>query len=342
MKTITLGKTNIKITKNGFGALPIQRDSEEEAVYLMKKAYKNGMNFFDTARAYTDSESKISKFLKDVPREKVIIASKTMATNVEDFWKDLETSLEELATDYIDLYQLHNPSFCPKPEDESGIYEALLEAKEKGLIKHIGFTSHKFEIANEAIDSGLYETLQFPFSFLTGEKELELVKKCEEKNIGFIAMKAMSGGLIKSSKAAYTFLDQYDNVVPIWGIQRESELDEFIEYMNNSPVLDDELKETIANEKEELAGDFCRGCGYCMPCPEEINIFSCARMSLWIRRFPSKPSLTEESQEMMKKIENCTECKACIAKCPYDLNIPELLKKNYEDYKNILSGKTNV
>lgn len=346
MVQIILGKTNLKIEKNGFGALPIQRVSFEESSYLLRKAYDNGINFIDTARAYTDSEEKISVAFKgwnkDYPRENIILATKTQGENRKDIRKDLETSLDKLETDYIDLYQLHNPSFCPTEGDGSGAYDELFDLKDEGLIKHIGLTSHKYELAEEAIDSGLYETIQFPFSYLTGAKELAIVEKCRANNIGFIAMKAMGGGLIKSSKATYAYINQFDNVVPIWGIQRESELDEFLSYMKNEPQLDDELSQIIAEERKELGGDFCRGCGYCEPCPQEIEISKCGRMSLWIRRFPSEPSLTLEAQDMMRKIENCIECGECISKCPYELDIPELLKKNYEDYKNILEGKTKV
>ena len=261
---------------------------------------------------------------------------------VEEFWKDLETTLKELQTDYLDLYQFHNISFCPKPDDGSGLYEAMLEAKEEGKINHIGITSHKYTIASEAIESGCYETLQYPFSYLTGEKELELVKRCEKLDIGFIAMKAMGGGLIKNSKAAYSFMMNFDNVLPIWGIQKESELDEFLSYQENTPEMTDELKQAIELDKKELGNDFCRGCGYCMPCPEEIEINTCVRMSLWIRRFPTEPCLTEEYQKKMEKTQECSQCMQCIDKCPYELNIPELLKENYEDYMNVLTGKTKI
>ncbi len=256
-----------------------------------------------------------------------------MATTVTDFWKDLETSLSLLKTDYIDIYQFHNPSFCPKPGDGSGLYEAMLEAKKQGKIRYIGLTNHRLHVAREAVECGLYDTLQFPFSYLASKKEEELVDLCKEKDVGFICMKALSGGLIDRSDAAYAYLAQFDNTLPIWGIQKESELDEFIEYNDNPPIMSEEIKAIIAHDQKELSGEFCRGCGYCMPCPMGIEINQCARMSLMLRRAPSAGWLSEHWQEEMKKIENCINCGKCMSHCPYGLNTPELLKKNYEDYK---------
>lgn len=335
MNTVVLGKTGIKVNKNGFGALPIQRIGNDEACFLLTKAYNNGINFYDTARFYTDSESKIGDALGAV-RDKIFIASKTMALKVDEFWKQLKTSLESMKTDYIDIYQFHNPKFCPKPGDGTGLYEAMLEAKEKGLIRHIGITNHRLNVALEAAESGLYETIQFPFSYLSTDAEQELVKLCAEKNIGFIAMKALSGGLITNSAAAYAFLAQFENVLPIWGIQREKELDEFISYTKNPPVLDDKLKAVIEKDRAELLGEFCRGCGYCLPCPAGIEISTAARMSLMIRRAPVSVYLNEEWQTKMKKIDDCIHCNHCKNHCPYGLDTPELLKKNWEDYKNFI------
>jgi len=333
-----LGKTNLEVNKNGFGALPIQRRNEKDSIEILKTAYDNGINFYDTARFYTDSEEKLGKAFKNI-REDIYIATKTGMESPEEFWKDLETSLKELKTDYIDLYQFHNISFCPKKDDE--LYKAMLEAKNQGMINHIGITTHKITIAHEALESGLYETLQYPFSYLSGSDELEIVKKCEKLDVGFIAMKAMGGGLLKNSKASYAYINQYDNVLPIWGIQKLSELNEFLSY-NNNTKLDENLMSVIENDKKELGDNFCRGCGYCMPCPEEINISLCARMSLWIRRFPTEPYLTEEYQKMMNETQNCLECYACVDNCPYELDIPELLKENYKDYQNVLSGKVKL
>lgn len=341
MATVKLGKTGIVTDKNGFGALPIQRVSDDEAVRILQKAYDGGVTFFDTARFYTDSEHKLGLAFKGM-RDKVIIATKTAAKNADEFWKDIRTSLDNLQTDYIDIYQFHNPSFCPKPGDGTGLYEAMLEAKQNGMIKHIGITNHRLKVAHEAIDSGLYETLQFPFCYLASDEDIELVTKCKQADMGFIAMKALSGGLITDSRAAYAFEAEFDNVLPIWGVQRESELDEFLSYVTNPPAMTDDIRTLIDNDRKQLQGDFCRGCGYCMPCPAGIEINNCARMSLLLRRSPSELQLTPKVQAKMMKIEDCMHCGHCRSMCPYHLDTPALLAKNLEDYKNVLSGKVKV
>lgn len=338
MSKVTLGSTGITVEKNSFGALPIQRISKADAVYLLRKAYDHGVTFFDTARYYTDSEEKLGAAFGTM-RDQIYIATKTGAQNAGDFWKELHISLEKLQTDYIDIYQFHNPAFCPRPGDGTGLYEAMLEAQEKGLIRHIGITNHRLHVAHEAVESGLYETLQFPFCYLATQKDIELVEACKKAGMGFIAMKALSGGLITNSAAAYAFLDQYDNVLPIWGVQREKELDEFLSYIANPPAMTEEIRAVIEKDRTELLGDFCRGCGYCMPCPVGIEINNCARMSLLIRRSPSEAQLTEETKEKMRRIEQCLHCGKCKSKCPYGLDTPALLEKNYQDYCEILAGK---
>ncbi len=339
METVTLGRTGITVNKNAFGALPIQRISDEAAVGLLRRAFGGGMRFFDTARAYSDSEHKVSLAFRDI-RDQIYISTKTAATTVEEFWRDLETSLSYLG--YIDIYQFHNPSFCPRPGDGTGLYEAMLEAKAQGKIRHIGITNHRLSVAREAIASGLYETLQFPFCYLATEPDLELVKLCKEADMGFIAMKALSGGLITNSRAAYAFQARFDNVLPIWGVQREQELEEFLSYIENPPVMDDELSAIIARDRIQLLGDFCRGCGYCMPCPVGIEINNCARMSLMLRRAPSESWLTPQWQAKMHKIANCLHCGECASKCPYGLETPILLAKNYADYLDVLAGRVKV
>ena len=341
MGKVRLGRTEITVEKNGFGALPIQRITKEQAVALLHKAYDGGIRFFDTARYYSDSEEKLGAAFEGM-REKLYIATKTGAVTTDQFWKDLHTSLQNLKTDYVDLYQFHNPAFCPKPGDGSGLYEAMLEAKEKGMIRNIGITNHRLKIAWEAIESGLYETLQFPFSYLATDKDLELVEACKKADMGFIAMKALSGGLINNSAAAYAYLNQFENVLPIWGVQREAELEEFLSYIGQAPEMSPEIEALIEKDRKELLGEFCRGCGYCMPCPVGIEINNAARMSLMLRRAPSKSWLTPQWQEKMKLIEKCLHCNRCKGKCPYGLDTPSLLEKNYEDYRNVLAGKVTV
>ena len=299
------------------------------------------MRFFDTARAYTDSEEKVGAAFEGM-RDKVFISTKTMAKTPEQFWEQLDTSLSLLKTDYIDIYQFHCVKQCYRPGDGTGMYECMLEAKARGKIRHIGVTAHLLDVAMELVESGLYETIQFPFSYLSAEKDIEVVKASEEAGMGFICMKGLAGGLITNAAAAMAFVSQFPNAVPIWGIQRESELKEWLSFMDSPAEMTPELTEIIEADRKELAGDFCRGCGYCMPCPAGIQINQCARMSQMIRRAPSAAWLSPEWQEEMKKTEQCLHCGACAKKCPYGLNTPELIKKNYEDYKKILSGEITV
>ncbi len=338
MVNVRLGSTGITVNKNGFGALPIQRVSMEEAIRLLHRAFDGGIRFYDTARLYTDSEEKLGQAFPD-RRSRIFLASKTGAVTAEGFWKDLETTLKNLKTDYLDIYQFHNPAFCPKPGDESGLYDAALEARKKGMILHIGITNHRLNVAQEAIDSGLYETLQFPFCYLSGEPELKLLEGCKKQDMGFLSMKALSGGLITNAAAAFAFQAQFPETLPLWGIQREEELEQFLSFVNNPPSMNEALSAVIEKDRKELLGEFCRGCGYCMPCPAGIEINNCARMSLLLRRAPSAGYLTPQWQEKMQKIEDCKHCDSCKKKCPYGLDTPKLLKKNYEDYKEILNGK---
>ena len=331
MKKIRLGRTELMVGASSFGALPIQRLSKPEAVKLLREAYELGMNYFDTAHGYTDSEEKIGMALSDV-RKDIIISTKSPAKDKKTLLEDIETSLERMKTDYIDLLQLHNPDTLPDPEDPDGLYGGLLEAKRQGMIRHIGITNHSLERAVAAVKSGKYETIQYPVSSLASEEEIALTQLAKQEDVGFVAMMGLSGGLITNAATTFSFIKQYDNVVPIWGIQRESELLEFIEMEKNPPAYDDAMKALIEKDRRELAGNFCRGCGYCKPCPAGIDIPTMARMSLLLRRSPYQRYMTEEFKEQMMVIEQCLHCNACMSRCPYHLNTPELLQENLKDY----------
>lgn len=341
MKTVILGPTGIATPQNAFGALPIQRVDQATAVRLLRRAFDGGMTFFDTARAYSDSEEKVGVAFAGM-RDQVTIASKTMAKTPAKLAEDLDTSLRLLQTDHIDIYQLHCVERCYRPGDGTGMYEALEAAKAAGKIGHIAITAHRIGIAEEIVASGLYETLQFPLSYLSSPREEALVRACADANMGFIAMKGLAGGLLTNSRACMAYMTQFDNVVPIWGIQRDAELDEWLSFMENTPALDEETAAFIAADRAQLGGDFCRGCGYCKPCPRGIAIDNCARMSLMLRRAPSAAWLDEHWQTEMAKAETCINCGICMSRCPYELNVPKLLRANVADYRSVLAGETLV
>jgi len=331
METLRLGRTDIQAGRSGFGALPIQRISLEDASSLLQRAYNGGINFYDTARAYSDSEEKIGYALSDV-RNHIFIATKTMAKDKKSLFQDLEVSLKNLKTDVIDLYQLHNPSVLPDYDDPDGLYQGLMEAKAKGYVRFIGLTNHRLNLAMEAAGDKRYDTIQFPLSSLSSDDDLKLVRLCKENDIGLIAMKAMSGGLITNAASTFAFLRQFDNVLPIWGMQRERELDEFLSYEKNPPLLDEAMQALIQKDRTELAGAFCRGCGYCQPCPANIPIETAARISLLLTRSPYQGFLTDEFKEKMERINNCTHCNHCKNHCPYGLDTPVLLQHMLGEY----------
>ncbi len=335
MQKVTLGKSGLVVPRNGFGALPIQRISLADAVKLILRALDGGMYYFDTARFYTDSEEKLGVALRG-RRHEVIISTKTGATTAEGFWKDLHTSLCLLQTDYVDLYQFHNPAFCPRPGDGSGLFEAMQEAVRQGKVRHVGITNHRQRVAIESIESGLYETLQYPFSYLATEADLDIVRRTLDADMGFICMKGLSGGLITHSAIAYAWLAQYE-VAPIWGIQKESELDEWLSYQDNPPVLTDLMRAQIETDRRELCGNFCRGCGYCQPCTVGIQIQDCNRMSLFLQRAPHSVYVTPDWRREMDRIDLCVHCDLCKSRCPYGLDIPNLLVKNKQDFDRVWS-----
>jgi predicted aldo/keto reductase-like oxidoreductase len=337
MEKMRLGRTNLFVGRSGFGALPVQRAPMQEAIGLLRKAYEGGMDFFDTARYYSDSEEKLGNALLHL-RKNVVIATKAMAPTREAVLSSVATSLEKLKTDYVDILQLHNPDPLPDARDPDSAYAGLLEAREKGLTRFIGVSCHRLSNALLAAQSGHYDTVQFPLSSLSSEDDLALIALCREHDCGLIAMKALSGGLITNAATSFAFLRQYENVLPIWGIQNERELDEFLAFEETSPVLDEAMWGLIRKDRMELSGLFCRGCGYCMPCPAGIQISWVARMSLLLRRAPSQNFMNDEWRGKMRLVNDCTKCGECRKKCPYGLDTPALLEQNLEDYERFYAS----
>ena len=331
MEKVRLGKTDLMVTKTAFGCLPIQRCSNEDAVAILRRAFDAGINYYDTANAYTDSEYKLGLALGDV-RKDIIISTKSTAKDGKTLTAHLENSLRMLKTDYIDLYQLHLPPELPDVDDPNGAYAAAVEAQKKGYIRHIGITAHNLDLAFDEVACGKYETIMFPFSYLYTEREAELVDKCIQADMGFIAMKGLAGGMLDNARACYCFMKQYPSVVPVWGIQRMSELEEWISLTEEDPDMDDASRALIAKDRVELAESFCRGCGYCMPCPAGIEINNCMRMSLMLRRSVWQMYCDDTWRAKMEQTKDCIHCGACLQRCPYGLDAQKMLPVIYDDY----------
>lgn len=332
MDKIRLGRTGLMVSRSAFGGLPIQRDDRATAVAIVRRAYEGGINFFDTARGYTDSESKIGEALSDV-RGEVILATKAPHPGRDAVLRDLEESLRQLRTDHVDLLQLHNPKELPDPDDPQGSYAGLLEAQRQGMARFIGVTNHSRQLALRAAESGLYDTVQFPFSYLAGEEDAALARRCGELDVGFIAMKALSGGLITDAATAVAYMRQFDNVAPIWGVQHLWELEQFLALEADPPALDEAMAARIQADRVELAGAFCRGCGYCLPCPADIPIPTAARIYQLITRSPYKGYISRDYQAQMDRIASCVSCRACASRCPYGLDTPRLLREQLAQYR---------
>ena len=335
MEKVMLGKTGLMVTRTAMGCLPIQRVDFDTARDILLRAYEGGINFFDTARAYSDSEEKIGYALSHV-RENIVIATKSGARTGAEMEAQLETSLKNLKTDYIDIYQFHNAANPPVPGGEDGLYDAAMRAKAAGKIRHIGITCHSIDSAFKAVESGLFETLQYPFNHLCTQREIELVNLCREKNVGFICMKGMSGGLITNARIPFAFIRQFENAVPIWGVQRISEIEEFLKYAEHPPELTAEMQAEIEKDRTELKGAFCRSCGYCMPCPVGIPINNANRMKELLTRSPSRNWLTPQWQEGMEKIDQCIHCGQCAKRCPYGLKPYETLPAQLKFYREFV------
>jgi aryl-alcohol dehydrogenase-like predicted oxidoreductase len=331
MKLTRLGRTNLTVTRTAFGVLPLQRTETGEAVRILRRAYEAGITFYDTARSYTDSEEKIGRALSDV-RDSIVIATKSGASSKSALLADAEASLRALRTDHVDLLQLHNPGALIDPADTESAYAGLVEARDRGMARFIGITSHSLERATAAVGSGLFDTVQYPLCTLSSAEDLALVDRCRAADVGLIAMKPLSGGLITNVPAAFAFLRQFENLVPIWGVQRMSELEELLELDANPPVLDDEMRAAIERDRRELGDRFCRACGYCLPCPAEIPIPMAARMSLLLRRMPYQQFLSDDWRERMRRIEDCQDCGQCRERCPYNLDPPLMLRAMLQDY----------
>lgn len=332
MQTTRLGRTGLTVSRTAFGVLPLQRTAKPEAVRILRHALDAGITFYDTARGYTDSEEKLGEAF-DGCRDAVVIATKSGATTAAGLLRDLETSLRNLRTDHVDILQLHNPGQLACPDDAGSPLAGLLQARREGKTRFVGFTNHGLARTLAAVESDLYDTIQFPLTTLSDERDWALTDACREHDLGLIAMKPLSGGLLTDVRTVFAFLRQHGNLVPIWGIQHLHELEQILALEANPPALDDAARRRIEQDRRELAGSFCRACGYCLPCPAKIPIPMVARMNLLLRRMPYRQFLTAEWRANMQRVADCRECGHCRSHCPYGLDTPALLRAARADYE---------
>jgi len=327
MDKIRLGRTEMMVSRLGFGGIPIQRVSEDEAITVVQRCLNLGITFFDTANAYTTSEERIGKAIKG-RRGEVIIATKSTSESREGVEKHLNMSLEHLGIDYIDLYQFHDVSNFKSLEiifDPKGPMALLEEAKKAGVIKHIGVTSHQIDVAKEAVKSDRFETLMFPFNFITCEAADELLPLCHKHDVGFIAMKPLAGGVLDNVTIAFKYLFQFPGVLPIPGIEKPYEIEEIVQVLQESWDMSHSERSEMQRLRDELGNKFCRRCDYCQPCTQEIPISTVMVISSAIRRLPPERLFAGMFADAVDKAANCNECGDCEERCPYQLPIREML-----------------
>jgi len=337
MKTVRLGKTNLVVTELGFGGIPIIPLPMDEGAAVVRHCYDLGITFFDTANIYGDSEKKIGLALADV-RDKIVLATKSLRRDAEGIAGHISSSLENLRTDRLDIYQLHNISnddtvrqiFAP-----GGAYEAAEKAKREGKIRFISFSSHNVAIAIRMCRTGRFATVQIPFNFIETEPAEELFGVARELDMGVIAMKPLGGGLLERADLCFKFLQQYPEVLPIAGVASKEEMDEIAALYRTPRPLSEADRADMEKIRSELGKRFCHRCGYCLPCEQGVRIPEVMMFRSILKRMHPERAVNF-SKDPLGTVEACTECGECIERCPYDLPIPEMLRENLALYQEAL------
>lgn len=346
MQTVRLGKTGLEVSRTGIGGIPLNRPPEDEAIRVVQCALDLGINFIDTGRSYGASEERIGKAIAAIAgrRDQVIIATKSLGRDKATAMKHLELSLKYLNTETIDLWQFHNVGTFKEYErvlGRGGAMEAAQEALQAGKIRHIGVSSHNLDVALKAVSSDLFETIQFPFNFVANEAADALVSLTREHDVGFIAMKPFAGGQLQDVNLAIKFLLQFDTVVPVPGVEKVAEVAEIAGIVNSEPwKLTPQERQRIEDIRTELGTRFCRWCGYCLPCSQELNIPMLMNIPNSLKRW-GRELLLSRLIEIVETGENCVQCGECETKCPYQLPIREMIAENIAFYKH-MAAEHNV
>lgn len=335
MEKIRLGKTEMMVSKLGLGGVPIQRASEDEALAIVRKCLDLGITFIDTAPAYSNSEERIGKAIHG-RREGLVLATKSDYGTRQEVENNLKQSLKQLGVNSIDLYQFHlinDFALYTRVLDPSGPMAVVKEAIRAGLVKHIGITTHSMDVAREAIKSGLFETIMFPFNFITCEAADELLPLTKKHDVGFIAMKPLAGGMLQNITIAFKYLFQFPDMVTIPGIRRQHEIDDIIQVFRGPRQMTGAEQFEMQRLREELGTRLCRRCGYCQPCPEGVPILHLMDIIPFLKNRPPQLIFSGMIANELEKAANCNKCGECEAKCSYGLPIIKLIEENSSLYQ---------
>jgi len=337
MRKVRLGKTNLMVSEVGFGGIPIQRPTEQEAIRVIRRCLDLGVDFLDTANSYGTSEERIGQAIAG-RRKGLVLATKSAARDAGTFREHMELSFKRLDVDCIDLFQFHEVSTEEAYEQilaPHGPLEIAHEAQSQGRIRHIGISSHTLDLALELVRSGHFETLMFPLNFVTDEATNGLIQLCQELDVGFIAMKPMAGGLLEDAALAFKYLRQFPYAVPILGVEAVSEIEEVVSIVEGPGQLTDSERARIRRMRGELGTRFCRRCGYCMPCEQGVDIPVLMNLRAFVKRFPPERIFGSWGAEMVALYENCVDCGECETRCPYQLSIREMTRDNVAWYDRL-------
>lgn len=344
MEKIVLGNTGLEVTRLGFGGIPIQRVDEAQAVEVVLHAVEKGIDFIDTSRMYTTSESSIGKALKQTDK-KVVIATKSMNRSMDGIQRDIEVSMKNLQVDYIDLYQCHavsNEDEYERVTYSNGALNGLRKAKEQGLIGHIGITGHNLDIMEKIIDNGLFETIMICFSFLEPKAKEKVIPKALEKNIGILAMKPFSGGVIEAPEVALKWVLSNPDILVLAGVEEKGFIDQNWEIFQGGYELTKEEKQKLEEIRKEYDKQFCRRCDYCLPCTVEIPIQMVLGVKSLVKRMGPQALKNPFFKQMLERATNCIECGECMLRCPYFLPIPHMIKENLRWVENLKKSLQNT
>jgi predicted aldo/keto reductase-like oxidoreductase len=338
--TVRLGKSNLQVTRIGFGGIPIQRLSEEQSIRVIQRALDGGFNWIDTANGYGNSEERIGKAIKSYNRSDVLLFTKGGACKPEELRQQIELSLKRLQCEYIDLYQFH---FVRDPETwkairDNGALDLAREYRRSGRIHHIGASAHTREAALAVVEHPEIEVLQYPFNFIVEEEGLEIIEACRQHDTGFIAMKPFGGGVLQSASLCIRFILSVPDIVADPGFEHIEEVEEVLSLWKENTALSDENWKAIEQLRKELGTRFCRRCGYCSPCPHEVQIVTLMTLESLIKRFPVERLSEDWIARAGESVTNCIECGECEEKCPYNLPIMEEIRKGAEALERVRAG----